>query len=866
MKYFLQTIVYAVFQLSSVIAVHAQDQQTQFQYLHPLLGSSLVSKYTTVIVRPGEKLLSSEQELASLFSVSGSASGTHNGRIIISDDQKTIIWKPTDEFVPAETVFVRIQEGIKTTAEQHYSSLIYYFVISPKTDYVPVNIAQFQSVAQQREENSPNNVVHKELTNGMKVSVPSDFPAVKINVSSRPDSGYLFMSNMWNGNPYLLIFDNAANPIFYRKVLGNAYDFKVHPDGRLSYYIQSNINRYYILDSTYTLVDSIVSVHGYTPNEHELRILPNGHMLLIGSEVQTIDMSKYVAGGNTHASVLGNHVLELDAAKNVVFEWRCWDHYKITESIDANLTDAFFDYVHMNAIDIDTDGNLVVSCRNMSEITKINRTTGSIMWRLGGKSNQFTFSKDPNTFTYQNKPLAFSYQHDIRATSTGTYTLFDNGDLRTNKFSRAVEYKIDTLTKSAEMVWQYRNTPDFYSGWMGSVQRLPNGSTLIDWADQSAPKATEVASDGTKLFEMDFVIPAVSYRTNRSLWKGKANAPYLVVEPHLDRITLFFNSFGDSDVVQYNVYAGVSPKPTTLIAASGKSSIDLSTLENGKLYYFRVTSVDSKGHESNYSNEESMLVKYILPGDNLLLNGNFSQGITHWQLDNYDSAVSKMSVLQTGECFLYIQKGGAYVWSVQFLQPNLEIVWGKKYMFEFDAYASAQRTIDVKVEMNASPYTNYSRTSTILLPVVKKHFSFPFTMQNPTDYRARVSFNCGIFNAYVFLCNIALYETIPSAVNDLSVAVRNTPILGDNYPNPFNPSTTLRYSISERSHVRLSIYNTLGQKISELISETKDTGSYEHSFNASELSSGMYFYRIEVISVRNTGKIFVETKKMVLMR
>jgi alpha-tubulin suppressor-like RCC1 family protein len=91
-------------------------------------------------------------------------------------------------------------------------------------------------------------------------------------------------------------------------------------------------------------------------------------------------------------------------------------------------------------------------------------------------------------------------------------------------------------------------------------------------------------------------------------------------------------------------------------------------------------------------------------------------------------------------------------------------------------------------------------------------------------------------------------------------------VLSQNYPNPFNPSTTLQYSIPVRSTVRLSIYTILGQKISEIVNETKDAGSYEQTFNASQLSSGIYFYRIDATSTQNAGKTFVETKKMVLMR
>jgi hypothetical protein len=90
--------------------------------------------------------------------------------------------------------------------------------------------------------------------------------------------------------------------------------------------------------------------------------------------------------------------------------------------------------------------------------------------------------------------------------------------------------------------------------------------------------------------------------------------------------------------------------------------------------------------------------------------------------------------------------------------------------------------------------------------------------------------------------------------------------LDQNFPNPFNPSTTIRYSLPERSTVRLTLRNVLGQTVAEIINETKDDGTYEQTFNADHLSSGMYFYRIEAESVQNTGKLFVETKKMILVR
>jgi hypothetical protein len=104
---------------------------------------------------------------------------------------------------------------------------------------------------------------------------------------------------------------------------------------------------------------------------------------------------------------------------------------------------------------------------------------------------------------------------------------------------------------------------------------------------------------------------------------------------------------------------------------------------------------------------------------------------------------------------------------------------------------------------------------------------------------------------------------------EVEVSIVNEPkefALTQNYPNPFNPSTTLRYSIPERSNVKLLVFNTLGQQVAQVVNETKDAGYYEHSFNASQLSSGVYFYRIEATSEQNPSKVFVDTKKMVLMR
>jgi len=91
--------------------------------------------------------------------------------------------------------------------------------------------------------------------------------------------------------------------------------------------------------------------------------------------------------------------------------------------------------------------------------------------------------------------------------------------------------------------------------------------------------------------------------------------------------------------------------------------------------------------------------------------------------------------------------------------------------------------------------------------------------------------------------------------------------LSHNYPNPFNPSTTIRYAIPNRSHIRLQIVNVLGQVVQELVNAEQEAGYHQVGWRpASGAASGIYFYRVEATALDNSGLLFVETKKMLLLR
>ncbi len=164
-------------------------------------------------------------------------------------------------------------------------------------------------------------------------------------------------------------------------------------------------------------------------------------------------------------------IQELDPSKNVIFEWRSWDHFKVTDTTSL-LTDPQIDLVHGNALAVANDGNLLLSSRNQSEVTKINLQTGEVMWRFGGKANQFKI--------IGGEPFAF--QHDVRQLANGDITVFDNhGSQQNPAASHAIEYKLDEVNKTATVVWSFTHNPPVFGSFMGDNQRLPNGNTFVAW-------------------------------------------------------------------------------------------------------------------------------------------------------------------------------------------------------------------------------------------------------------------------------------------------------------------------------------------------------------------------------------------------
>jgi len=117
----------------------------------------------------------------------------------------------------------------------------------------------------------------------------------------------------------------------------------------------------------------------------------------------------------------------------------------------------------------------------------------------------------------------------------------------------------------------------------------------------------------------------------------------------------------------------------------------------------------------------------------------------------------------------------------------------------------------------------------------------------------------------VLFDDLRAVKTVTTGVDRITEAVPDDYILEQNYPNPFNPGTNIRYSIPEQSHVKLEIYNVLGQHITTLVNETLDTGQYEVTWEP-EVSSGTYIYRIEAVSSTDSQNRFIDSNTMIFLK
>jgi Arylsulfotransferase (ASST)/Cep192 domain 4/Secretion system C-terminal sorting domain len=469
----------------------------KYQYISPMPNSKLNTPYTSIIIREG-LVLDKTNNLNSKLEVVGSKSGLHNGEILLVENSKTILFKPYQPFAEYESVTVKLKEGIITSTATELPGLVFTF---STRDYN----SQTHTI---EDEYSPVDFNY-DKSESENVSSPLTYPEFVVTSNNNPIQDYLLLGLSKGGTGHLLIVDNDLTPVFYKKVSGTIFDFKYQPTGELTYNIYS-VNSYG-MDNSGIPTKQYITPEGFALDIHELQVLEDSSYYLLGREHLTIDMSQFVANGDTAAILIAHTIHHMDANDNEIWRWRSFDHYDITDVDDfIDLTQHQIDWTHANSIEIDRDGNILLSTRNFSEITKINRQTGDIIWRFGGEKNQFQI---------QNDNRGFSRQHDVRRFSNGNLAFFDNGKYLIPEYSSYVEYILDEQGLIARLRRRYSRDQTVFTASRGGVQELSNGHTLISWGENQNPSITEINSKESIEFEIMFTSYAHQYRAYRLNWK-----------------------------------------------------------------------------------------------------------------------------------------------------------------------------------------------------------------------------------------------------------------------------------------------------------------------------------------------------------
>lgn len=274
------------------------------------------------------------------------------------------------------------------------------------------------------------------------------------------------------------------------------------------------VGEYVIADAGYRTIRRVQAAGHLRGDLHEFVITPRDTALLTSYVVREHDLS--AVGGPRAGTIQDAIFQEIDLASGRrLLEWHSLDHVPLEESYSP--VEADWDFFHINSVDLDTDGNLLVSARSTHTVYKIARD-GSIMWRLGGKASDFTMGAG----------ASFAWQHHARRQPDGTVSLFDNGATpAVEPLSRGLILDVDEREMTARLLRQYSH-PGVLSGSQGSVQVLENGNVFVGWGE--SPRVSEFDRSGRLLFDAVLGEQYECYRAFRLPWRGRpAEAPALAL-------------------------------------------------------------------------------------------------------------------------------------------------------------------------------------------------------------------------------------------------------------------------------------------------------------------------------------------------
>ncbi len=437
---------------------------------------------------------------------------------------------------------------------------------------------------------------------------------------------YAFSSDAIYGQTGSLILDNEGNPFWFRPLstpnLMNS-DFRVQEwNGQavLTFW-QGTLatpptytnapggssepgSCYYILDHTYAVIATISAQKGFTSDIHEFLLTPSGTALFLSTKAVPMDLRPY--GGPKKGYVQDFAIQEVDLRTHeLLFFWDAMDHIPLSDSFEpassavdsANIWDAF----HLNAIGLtDNPSDIIFSGRNTWTIYRINKPTGNIVWRLGGKQSSFTIASGAE----------FSWQHDARfLSSTGTtniISMFDDNCCEGETVppgtppAHGLVLELDLNALTASPLTTYYHDPLIHVASQGNVELLPNGNRFVGWGQSQyysefAPAGNTEANPSLNLL-YDAQMPGsnYTYRAYRNAWVGMPYYPPSVAAVANNfQVTVYASWNGSTETATWQVFGGMNPDALPLVASVAKTGFETAIPVGNVGPYFQVKALDS---------------------------------------------------------------------------------------------------------------------------------------------------------------------------------------------------------------------------------------------------------------------------------
>jgi hypothetical protein len=344
----------------------------------------------------------------------------------------------------------------------------------------------------------------------------------------------------------------------------------------------------HIYNTSYAPIATVHAGNGLWADLHEFELTPQGTALI--SAYEPIRWSLSSIGGPSDGLLDDCVVQEIDVRTGLVmFEWHALGHVSLADSYAPlpHLSSTVYDFFHLNSIQPQPDGNLLIDARNTWAAYMIDTATGATVWRLGGKHSSFALGRG----------VRFAWQHDAELLPEGNVSIFDDeAGPPEGSQSRALVVALNQTTRKATLARQLTHPGTrILTQSQGNAQALPQDEVFVGWGEVGY--ASEFSAAGALSFDMHLPPGGSSYRAYRMPWSATpTHAPSLAASSGAGASTVVYASWnGATAVTGWRVFAGRSPTSLTAVGLFPRTGFETEMTVPGTLHYLAVQALGSAG-------------------------------------------------------------------------------------------------------------------------------------------------------------------------------------------------------------------------------------------------------------------------------